>query len=350
MHIIRVIDESIVLRQPTGPEVFFIRSNNMKKKDFKTYEQQIDILKDRGISIINKKHSKKIIKTLELENFFSVINGYKKHFLASNTTKESFLENTTFEEIYSLFVFDRNIRIIYLKYLLKVEHYIKSVLAYEFSKQYGKNTYLIKENFDLSNPEKIKDAEKLIKIIKQQTKSQLNKNDEVKYYNKNYGFIPLWVLTNILTLGEVSHFYFCLKPQDMNSISRHFSLNPYDLVTYLKNLTLARNLCAHDERFYNYKYRAFMPTKNIKNFSLLDIPSNKKGLYYYGTRDSFSIAIILTLLLPKNDINDFVSLIDKEFNKLSKKLKVIQLDIIKKEMGFGPLWKNIIKLNTKQNQ
>ena len=53
-----------------------------------------------------------------------------------------------------------------------------------------------------------------------------------------YGYVPLWVLVNALSLGTIGIFYSYLKQKDQNDIGRQF-------------LTIYRNACAHDERLYN---------------------------------------------------------------------------------------------------
>lgn len=47
-------------------------------KPFKTYNQQLKILRNRGLIISN---GSKAIRILERENYYTVINGYKFFFL-----------------------------------------------------------------------------------------------------------------------------------------------------------------------------------------------------------------------------------------------------------------------------
>ena len=158
-----------------------------------------------------------------------------------------------------------------------------------------------------------------------------------------YGYVPLWVLVNILTLGEMSYFYENMKLHDKNEVAKQFKVLPNEMGKYIKNLTLARNLCAHDERFYDFKYRAGLAATHIPNFSIFAIPCIS-GNYAYGTKDAFSIAVILSLLLSRTDIKEFVSAMEKEFKKLNKDLSTITADQIKVKMGFGPKWQKLTQL------
>lgn len=105
-----------VLRCPSGPGVFY-RERRFMSKVYKTYRQLVRILRKRNLQV---KDGSKAIRILEKENYYNVINGYKDLFLknrATATTEEEYLDNTLLDEIYALYTFDREIRIIHLKYL-----------------------------------------------------------------------------------------------------------------------------------------------------------------------------------------------------------------------------------------
>ena len=67
--------------------------------------------------------------------------------------------------------------------------------------------------------------------------NQMGKSQEVTHYMSTYGYVPLWVLVNILTLGEMSYFYANMKMHDKNEVARRFMVNPDELSKYIKNLT-----------------------------------------------------------------------------------------------------------------
>lgn len=99
-------------------------------KPFKTYRQQLGILRKRNM-IIND--GSRAIKILKRENYYNIINGYKDIFIDKNvTTDEKFKTGTKFEHVYALYEFDRNLRGIFLKYILKLESVMKSKISYFF--------------------------------------------------------------------------------------------------------------------------------------------------------------------------------------------------------------------------
>ena len=103
-------------------------------KEFKTYSEQLELLKSRGIIVEDVDFA---LKKLKEENYFNIINGYKDLFLDKNSVEERYIENVKFEEIYALYDFDRVLRNILFKPILKVESILRSLIAYNFSEKYG---------------------------------------------------------------------------------------------------------------------------------------------------------------------------------------------------------------------
>ena len=188
----------------------------MSSKNPKTYDEQLEILKNRNLKILDEKLAKKI---LSVENYYALINGYKELFLKSSNP-EIFQDNIYFENIFSLFDFDRKLRMILLKYILIVERTIKTKISYHFSLKYN-DDYLQINNFDIKDnkknlkiPRLIHNMEKTIGIYSNE------RNTPINHYKNKYGMIPLWVLVEKLNFGVIAHFFYCLKIKDQNTITR----------------------------------------------------------------------------------------------------------------------------------
>ena len=55
----------------------------------------------------------------------------------NSASDRTFVTGATFDELYSLFLFDRYSRNIFFKNLLIIENRLKSVISYQMSKKYG---------------------------------------------------------------------------------------------------------------------------------------------------------------------------------------------------------------------
>ncbi len=104
----------------------------MIDKQFKNLEEQIEILKYKGMNIPDEKYAREILLR---ENYF-FLNGYRYPFMKS-TNDKTFIEGVSFEELYSLFLFDRSIRNVFFKNLLVIENNLKSIFSYQLSKKKG---------------------------------------------------------------------------------------------------------------------------------------------------------------------------------------------------------------------
>ena len=93
----------------------------MAAKIFKTIDEQIEILRSKGMVFEDYDKAREILMR---ENYF-FLNGYRSPFLMNGTKR--FIEGTTFEELYSLFTFDRFFRNIIFKNVLIVENNYKSI-------------------------------------------------------------------------------------------------------------------------------------------------------------------------------------------------------------------------------
>lgn len=76
---------------------------------------------------------------LEQENYYNVINGYKDLFLEKGADDlplipERYLPNTHFNELQSLFLFDRDLRILFLKYILILKIHLRQYYHMSFLK------------------------------------------------------------------------------------------------------------------------------------------------------------------------------------------------------------------------
>lgn len=111
-------------------------------KQYKTDKELLDYLEAKNVTIKNRKLA---LKKLEKYTYYSIINSYKYNFKDSNN---NYFSNVSFEEIYALYEFDKNLKMIMLKYALEVESFIKSLISNHISNIYGIDTYLNVNNLD----------------------------------------------------------------------------------------------------------------------------------------------------------------------------------------------------------
>lgn len=236
-------------------------------KPFLPISGQIELLHSRGMNTDSNTD-----RLLRREGYYSIVNGYKKPFLDEQKTLASsddrYQLHSEFRDMYMLFQLDRNFREVVFPYLLRSEATVKTALAYCFSEQHQEpDAYLIKENYcagaEFIYPQHYeKELDCLISCLKD--KANDKSSAFIVHYRTHHHTVPLWVLTNNLTFGNVSHFYNLVKPKEKelickmitravgrNLIMRKRQLTPSKARVSLEALYKFRNMCAHDDRLYN---------------------------------------------------------------------------------------------------
>lgn len=239
-------------------------------KEFKTIGELVDLLESRGV-----KTDEKTSSVLQREGYYAIVNGYKDTFLDRAAMQSSpgdvYKKGTTFRQIYDLFLFDRELRAFCLRYLIEAEACMKNAVVYAFCEKHPEaNAYLERSNY-------VRPRDMLVpKAFRKNVEAEANKNladlmrrlngklgissrtpDCVRHYLESYGEVPLWVLQNDLTFGNVEHFYQLQKRGVQNAACRIISswsaagrIGARDLLTAFHVLVGFRNICAHDDRLY----------------------------------------------------------------------------------------------------
>lgn len=283
-------------------------------KEYKNSDELLKYIISKGISVNNEEDALNKIKTY---SYYSIINTYNDVFKNTNNEYE---KNVSFDEVYVLFEFDKNLRSIFLKYSLEIEIILKSLLAETISSRYGIKEYLIKENFDDTINETI--VTESINVINEEINKQNGKHEAITHYIDKYGFVPPFVLIKILTLGELSKLYAMLKQSDRQSISKNFKLSDKVLRQIIINMTMIRNICAHNDRLFSFHSKFRISFKYIEK----DYNENSVNIYM--------MMKCMEYLLPKEKKKEFIKLIKKEIKILDNRLNSIKIDNILNIMGF----------------
>ena len=310
----------------------------MNKKDFKTLDEQLAILRAKGLIINNEEYAKDV---LLMENYF-FLNGYRYIFFKSSKEKK-FIKGTTFEELYQMFLFDRSLRNILFKNLLIVENNIKSIISYQLSKKYGykEKDYLNPSNFTTDNKEQRRVNDVLNKM-RRQIRVNGSKHTATLHYINNYGYVPLWILVKVLSFGLINELYGILKPEDQLALSEYYNIDVENLEVYLALLSNYRNLCAHEDIVYDHRsQREINDTVYHERLNL----KKEDGIFVQGKNDIFALIIILKQVLKPDKFNEMLNEINAEFIKFDEKVNIIPLDKLYNKMGFPKNYMELISIN-----
>lgn len=310
----------------------------MGKKVFKSIEEQLDILRARGLIITDEEKTKEILLK---ENYF-FLNGYR-HLFVHSSKENNFITGTTFDELYAMFVFDRKMRNIFFKNLLVIENNIKSLISYQLSKKYGikEKDYLNPKNFTTDSI-KSRQVYDVLNKVKRQIRVNGKQHTATMHYITNYGYIPLWILVKVLSFGIVSELYGILTEQDQMEIASFYNIEVESLMVYLSILSNYRNLCAHEDILYDHRTQKSIP--DCKYHYLLDIDMIDDE-YIYGKNDLYSVVIIFKQMLSDEQFREFINEVSYEMDILEGKTDVVPITNFLNKIGFPENWREIINID-----
>jgi len=210
-------------------------------KDFKTIEQQMEILKERGLIINDAEFANKCLSHL---NYYR-LSGYTLTLLKN----DRFYEGITFENLMDIVDFDAELRAAILQVLEYIEVSFRTHIGYYHAKEFGPLGYLDKHSFN--------DERRFEGFISEFNKIIFsgNRNEVfIKHHLDNYkGKFPFWVVVELLSFGTLSRVFKNLNTNTKVEIANnHYKPIPYHyLENWLQGFVDLRNICAHRGRLYN---------------------------------------------------------------------------------------------------
>ncbi|WP_127849686.1 Abi family protein [Lacticaseibacillus hulanensis] len=316
-----------------------------KKREFKTIDEQLQLLQERGLTINDEVRSRRYLLT---NNYYNIVNGYSKYFQEET---DRFIEGADFDEISHLYFYDKEIKEILLNGILSAEHHLKSALAYRFAEAYPNKRYAYlnvgcyRDDVIL---EVIYTISKISKLIKQNKKY---KGNSINYYVTHYDDVPIWVLVDYLDFGDVQSLISCLPVKIQNKIAKDMTgfleenlqmpnlvLPPETLVSFIKNVHETRNVCAHGNRLLGFTTRAsgkyYEPLHSKYNIREQD---ERKSVY--------PTILSLKCFLSRTEYCVLYNSLRKRTKILGNKLHSIEINDISKLLGFPDGWQAKPPLN-----
>lgn len=317
-------------------------------KVFASHDEQLTILQNRGLTVPDKAAAKRI---LSRENYYALIDGYKEPFLERDERinpygLEQYRAGTEFGHIYALYRFDRELRMLLLNELLKFEKNIKSKIAYRFSEKFKeKDSFLEAGNYSPDSQhhhERDRIISTLYNLIKSHKKRDRVRYPAIREFFDKHRNVPLWVLVNFLSLGQIINFYQVIDEELRERIARDFAeefseehwqvrLKSSELDAILSVAFPYRNKSAHEEVLYRFRLDHPVELREVE--IMLERP---KGSLSRGT--VFSVVSLLQLLLAKEEYEIFKGELERLMDDLKKNVAGRAYGMIMKETGFQEDW------------
>lgn len=315
-------------------------------KPFKTLDEQIAILLERGLTIDNVDTCRQYLLT---NNYYNTVNGYGKFF---HDNKDCFIPKSNFRELSAVHLYDKEIKTALLSAIVDAERHFKSVLAYRYSEVYPeKYSYLNINNFKTNNDaRRLSQVTNLTNILARLVNklTQDRHNNAIKHHYNQHNNVPFWVIVNELTLGQTFNFYRNLNEELKNQIARDLSsflqaniqyihgvdsnkiLSGQLLENIFMNILEVRNVTAHDNKLFGYKCRNNLPVLPQAEYYDFERDVQRQSVFY--------VFISLQCLLSNMQYAQLHNTLIKRTKALNNKLKVIDANVILETLGFPEDW------------
>lgn len=291
-------------------------------KPFTSTTEQIQLLQRRGVEFTNENKAREI---LQREGYYSIINGYKTPFLETNTPEDKYKPGTTFTHIYELFKIDRDLRSIIFITAAKAEAMLRTTCAYCFTEQHQNepNAYLNPTNYNpaIRTNGLLRDFNRIFENNDPSSPQQDRAKPYLQHYLEHHdGQIPLWVLTNDLTLGQMFWFFQAQTKAVRGAIAQTYTsvyntshhnkteITARKLDSIYRRIKEFRNICAHDERLYCAR------------------PHDKNATIFQLIKD-------LSLVIGKSEYIEFLQKIKKIIKRITTKIPAHSQEILS-QMGI----------------
>jgi abortive infection bacteriophage resistance protein len=282
-----------------------------------TINQQIIQMEDRGMNFIDKKKAEFFL----LHNNYYKFSFYYKKFSENKTHIISDSSSKSFDFYHDLYLQDRVLGGLLLKYIAILEDSLRTQYAYYFSTKTGDaHPHLNSLNFD-------KDYNELKSALLNTFNGSLLAYKE--HYQTNYieELPPIWVLVESLPLGLLYRTIKRTKKVYTEDLYNSFNYDSKLLDSFFYSLSFVRNLCAHNSIIWNINNDKLPKIPKINNVNETIIAmKNSKTLKKINPTDSKQIInfiVILYYLLQQikleqsfqDDFNDFFNSLEEKYLK-----------------------------------
>ena len=222
-------------------------------KNWKSLDEQLEILVNRGIGIEDEPSAKAALQRYGYYRISGYFYPFRK--LDGDTILDDFEEGTEFSNIIALYEFDRNLRLLALDAMERIEVRLQTDLAYLLGR-YDPCAHRKEVFFDgRFVTRKLSSGNTRFEEWQERFDGLVNRSSNkafVKHNLSNYGEMPIWVAILIWDFGTLSHLFAGMKNGDQTKIAANYGLpSGKYLKEWIRSFSYIRNISAHQERLWN---------------------------------------------------------------------------------------------------
>lgn len=209
-----------------------------------TLTEQVCLLKSRGLIVPDDDRAERYLQYI---SYYRLV-AYGKPYHLDSGEDHIFLPGTRFDDILSLYIFDRKLRLHVMDAIERIEVAVRAVVNNHMSLAYSQYWYMDRTLFASRF-----DHDDFLSRLHQHTKN--GRHPFCKAYHEKYSYPvlpPSWMVSEVLDFGVLSKIYASLsQPRDKKAVADSFSLPYKTFESWLWSLNILRNTCAHHGLVWN---------------------------------------------------------------------------------------------------
>ncbi len=179
-------------------------------KSATTIEQQLDLLKSRGLAISDIEKAKEILLDVGYYRLGFYLFPFEKSYPDLRDRTHEYIEGASFEDAVNLYYFDFDLRLLLMRYLNRIEIAFRTSLIYNLSNKYN-TTPIWFVSPSVVSRSYARDFERKVYT------SDFKRNPVIHRHhqrNPNDRFAPSWKTLEFMTFGAVMKLYEQLKERE----------------------------------------------------------------------------------------------------------------------------------------
>ena len=220
-------------------------------KSATTIDQQLDLLKSRGLAVNDADKAREILLDIGYYRLGFYLFPFEKSYPTLRNRTHEYVEGASFEDAVNLYYFDFDLRLLLMRYLNRIEIAFRTSLIYNLSNKYNSNPVWFVSPVVVNRPYAREFDRKVYT-------SDFKRNPVIHRHhqnNPNDRFAPAWKTLEFITFGAVMKLYEQLKEhEDKIFIAHEFGIRQVvTFESYMHTIRQVRNACAHGLLLYDLR-------------------------------------------------------------------------------------------------
>lgn len=226
-------------------------------KPSKSITEQIALLESRGLIIGDRATAERALSFIS----YYRLRAYWLYFEADPADGSHRLRTgTSLEQILALYEFDRELRLLVLDAIERIEVAARGSWAHQLAMKHGSHGYLMPSLY----PDRSQFDANYRALLDEVSRSH---DAFILHYKRTYDdplMPPVWMSAELMSFGLLSKWQSALGgAADRKRIARPFGLSEKAYFSFVHHLSTIRNICAHHGRLWNrlFAVRPVLPSQ-----------------------------------------------------------------------------------------